>query len=674
MLTTWLLALLALAPLAASDPTWPSPTDELEEIMFQTDSVGTRNFADSVSPCSNQAAGPGRRAAAEWLRTAFHDMAQHNRLQQAGGLDASLQYELRNGDNAGPAFERTLRFMAPYLSRRASLADLVALGVYTAVRTCGGPAVPVRAGRVDARAAGAIGVPQPQNAIGIFRNQFTRMGFSNEEMIQLVACGHTLGSVHSAEHPEIIPAGTQPNDQLSFDTTVAAYDNRVVTEYLTWNTTNPLVVGRAATVNRHSDWKVYSSDGNVTVRALADPAVYQSTCRTVLQKMIDTVPAGVTLGAPIQPYDVKPVDIQLLLGAQSNVLEFSGSIRVRTTVVPRSTLAGVVIDYRNRAGDASCGQSPCSFSVAAQGIGRGIGEEFVWFPFTANIPVDVGISSFTVTVYRTDGTAELHDNNGNGYPVQDAVFLQRYQSCLLQTSGTFTLTAAVRNDRADLPVRAFVSYKTDQSNSPVPALASVTLDLTRGTCNGAYTFFSVSTTIPGNHSAEADFDIISGTGSSAVTESFRKTRILGGTCRSFASPGTCSVPGGPSTTTSVSTSLPPAITSSMVPSITSSIAPLPSLYHRQAVGGYRLVSCWTEGVGVRALSGAAFAYASMTLESCMANCTGFAYWGTEYSTECTSNHFLPRASPLTFRRLLRKHPPWVQHLSAPGRVRHGLRW
>jgi hypothetical protein len=56
------------------------------------------------------------------------------------------------------------------------------------------------------------------------------------------------------------------------------------------------------------------------------------------------------------------------------------------------------------------------------------------------------------------------------------------------------------------------------------------------------------------------------------------------------------------------------------------------------------VDCWTEGSGVRALSGAAFAYDEMTLESCMANCTGFDYWATEYGRECYCGNSLHSSS------------------------------
>lgn len=58
---------------AHGDPTWPSEIDELEEIMFHMMDFKTRNFADTILPCTNEASGPGRQNAAEWLRLGFHD-------------------------------------------------------------------------------------------------------------------------------------------------------------------------------------------------------------------------------------------------------------------------------------------------------------------------------------------------------------------------------------------------------------------------------------------------------------------------------------------------------------------------------------------------------------------------------------------------------------------------
>ncbi len=35
-----------------------------------------------------------------------------------------------------------------------------------------------------------------------------------------------------------------------------------------------------------------------------------------------------------------------------------------------------------------------------------------------------------------DGSSQLFDNNGNGYPQSDAVIFQKPQSCLLQGTGS----------------------------------------------------------------------------------------------------------------------------------------------------------------------------------------------------------------------------------------------
>lgn len=64
--------LLALAAgVGRADPTWPAPTDEMEEIIYQLQGFKGRLFNDQIVPCNNEAAGPGRVTASEWLRIAF---------------------------------------------------------------------------------------------------------------------------------------------------------------------------------------------------------------------------------------------------------------------------------------------------------------------------------------------------------------------------------------------------------------------------------------------------------------------------------------------------------------------------------------------------------------------------------------------------------------------------
>jgi len=64
--------LLSLAAVAAkADPTWPSEVDHMEFIVYQLQGFKGSLFNDAIRPCDNEAAGPGRITASEWLRVAF---------------------------------------------------------------------------------------------------------------------------------------------------------------------------------------------------------------------------------------------------------------------------------------------------------------------------------------------------------------------------------------------------------------------------------------------------------------------------------------------------------------------------------------------------------------------------------------------------------------------------
>jgi catalase (peroxidase I) len=82
-----------------------------------------------------------------------------------------------------------------------------ALGLIFGVSTCGGPIVPFRGGRVDVWKAGITGTPEPHQDIQTHLSQFSRAGFNQQEMIQMVACGHTLGGVRSTDFPQLVDPG-----------------------------------------------------------------------------------------------------------------------------------------------------------------------------------------------------------------------------------------------------------------------------------------------------------------------------------------------------------------------------------------------------------------------------------------------------------------------------------
>ncbi|KAI4146104.1 MAG: hypothetical protein L6R39_003588 [Caloplaca ligustica] len=614
---------------AEAAPTWPSSVDELEDIMMLNTGYRARGFATKVTPCS-QGAGPGRIAAAEWIRTAFHDMATGNVYQGTGGLDASLVFEL-GGDNIGPAFETSLTTFAPFLTSRSSMADIIAMGIYTSVRSCGGPAVPIKTGRVDAAEAGPPGVPLPQNSLFTFQNQFLRTGFDTSQMIAVTACGHTLGGVHAANFPQIVPPGSAPDDFKAFEATTAKFDEKIASEYVSGNSTDPLTVGPSQAAGRASDLRVFNADGNATITSLADPATFASTCQAMLQKMIEVVPSGVTLTDPIVPYDIKPVALQLTLQGGGTEIQFAGEIRVRTTSRPASQISSLQLVYKDRTGGSDCGS--CKITATSKGTAAGFDDSFTFYAFSTKIPSQSSISSFNVLITLASGATETYDNNNNGYAIQDNVMLQAPQSCV--TGSTLSVTAAVRSPATT--ANLVLSLKVPRSGIITPALQSQTVSLTQQSTVGPYNIVTGTYTLDAAQVQTTKFDITSG----QASDSFKSSSDLGTTCLPLASTGSSSSTSSSSTRTSSPTTLQTSTkpTTSTTTSSTSSAA-TPSL------AGYAYQGCYTDSTSARVLTGKSTSSSTMTYKSCSAYCTGYTYLALEFGSQCyCGNAFSAPSSP-----------------------------
>lgn len=181
-----------------------------------------------------------------------------------------------------------------------------------------------------------------------------------------------------------------------------------------------------------------------------------------------------------------------------------------------------------------------------------------FFPVDATVPVDTGISSFIVTLILANGTRLLFDNNGHDYPMQDAVILLRRQTCLLQHTGKMNVTAAVRNDRTDLPTNLTISYKVPRQGLPVAGLLEKTIAMTKGTCVGPYTLYNAEWTIPGGISYSSRTDVSNGEGESLLVDDFTYGADLHGQCEEYSAP-----PASMCTTLSISTTPPAPITTSV---------------------------------------------------------------------------------------------------------------
>ncbi|KAJ7189237.1 heme peroxidase [Mycena filopes] len=450
MLTRRLVQLLA--SLAATNAyLWPNPMlDELESLLFEI-LPGTTGIASFIQPCDTftfsaptDNGASGRTNAADWIRTAYHDMATHNKADGTGGLDASIRFtdEQSRAENAGTGFANTLSVLASSSSRYVSVADVLALGAVIAIEKCGGPQIPFRGGRIDATAPNTPGVPQPEETLDSHIAAFSRQGFTQEEMIGLVACGHTFGGVQHAPFPNIVPVLNDPKSQedvAHFDTTNTHFDNNVATEYISGTTQNPLVVGFNDTTN--SDKRIFGSDGNVTMTSFANsPDLFASTCSALFARMLDTVPSGVQLSDVITPLPVKPAALGFTL--DSGVLQFTGRVRFWNLTANANRIAE--LHWDDHLGGTH-NSTLLSSSESTVTYPNGVATGYLFGPRTdagqlLALDPAAGIKNMHFVV---DG--EVMNQGGVGFAVQDGFAFSR-TSCFYDNNRTARYDVAVRKD------------------------------------------------------------------------------------------------------------------------------------------------------------------------------------------------------------------------------------
>ncbi|KKY32757.1 putative wsc domain containing protein [Diaporthe ampelina] len=128
-------------------------------------------------------------------------------------------------------------------------------------------------------------------------------------------------------------------------------------------------------ITTRSDLWLYEGDGNATVQALYDAEDgFLGTCVDPMGRMINTVSAGVDLGPPISPMEVKPINVTFDLDGGGG-LQLSGRIRISTdTPLPiRASLTAsdgssepVTLEAEGEQGSFAYGGTRCySFSVGA---------------------------------------------------------------------------------------------------------------------------------------------------------------------------------------------------------------------------------------------------------------------------------------------------------------------
>ncbi|KAJ7874806.1 heme peroxidase, partial [Mycena olivaceomarginata] len=358
----------------------------------------------------------GRSDAADWIRTAYHDMATHNANDGTGGLDASIRFgeEQARSENVGDGFNNTLNILGIGASRYVSLADTIAVGAIMAFENCGGPEIPFRGGRVDADGPNTPGVPEPQDSLDSHIAAFARQGFTQTEMISLVACGHSFGGVQHALFPDVVPDLNDPT-------------------------------------NRQSPME------NATMLSFANsPQLFATTCSSLIARMVDTVPNGVQFTEVVTPLSVKPANLQLILNGDNMVI--TADVRFWNMTFDANR---VILMYWD---DHAGGTHNTTLAARRAGTSSAINGRYSasWYGLD-NFAFD-GLAGIKTMRFTVDG--ELEDQDGLGFAVDDRVLFSA-SSCLFSPHPLAgRLDVAVRNGVN--PSRIFLeNVKIDSSGHPV---------------------------------------------------------------------------------------------------------------------------------------------------------------------------------------------------------------
>ncbi|KAF7347937.1 Peroxidase [Mycena venus] len=398
-------------------------------------------------------------------------------------------------------------------NKYVSYSDIIAMGVVLATVECGGPVIPYRGGRVDAKVAGPPGVPTPDQPLEDFIETFRKQGFTQEEMIGLVACGHTLGGVHNPDFPTLVPPGDIPfEDNIKLFDGTPEFDNAIVTQYLDGTTDNLLVIGADGNTTLSSDLRVFSSDGNVTMQSLASPQKFASTCATLLGRMIDTVPRNVTLTDFIDPLPVKVAGVQLAPGNDGNLI-LNLTLRLLSNTAQRVTLHWADRDS-TLCSSGACSASPTNSTIIQTPLLSALGLS----PRKYNFSVPIGNTSISTFWFEIDG--QIENNGGSGYVIgQDRVLFSPDRSSLVVGAQAFKIVAAVRNDSA--PSAVYVTPYSRSTTVVQDRSVNLTLDASFPSTAG-YSFYSAQ--VPGS---DLTFDLFAEIDGKLYEEEFRDTHWIG---------------------------------------------------------------------------------------------------------------------------------------------------
>ncbi|KAF8171262.1 heme peroxidase [Pholiota molesta] len=550
---------------------WPSPQYEaLESFLWEGgDSRVGNEISILVADCRTRG-DPLSSVGAQWLRFAYHDMATHNITDGTGGLDASIFYELDRPENVGTGQALTAADFFGSATKYVSRADIIAFGATWSIAACGGPVLKFRGGRKDAVGPGLPGVPEPNQTLTTHVEKFRLQGFNATEMIQLVACGHTIGGVRSVDFPEVVKANASAASGVAlanFDTT-PQFDTAIITEYLDGTTQNPLVVP-ASNVSFASDLRIFSSDGNVTMKSLASPTSFADTCATMIERMLNTVPSDTQLTEEIEllPVKVREAFITIV----NSQLLFITSLRLSRPAdkpIPQGRTINLFwCDRRGKFQDCAGGSANVASNFTATGplvsspllvpANIALDSYGIAVPITAN----QSIGKFWFVLDEHDGSGpQTLDNGGDGYLFPQDGVISVYElgsnTAIGGSRQNFTFVTGIRTD-IEVTNATMLGYTSENYpnalNYTVPLQHNKTGVLVDGY---AYYFGSI---VDSGRSLTLDL-VVLGSNNATYVADYIKANIAG--------PGAILVPSVAPVSVTTLASIPSGLTSTTAPTAT----------------------------------------------------------------------------------------------------------
>ncbi|TVY15916.1 WSC domain-containing protein [Lachnellula arida] len=460
-----------------------------------------------VTPCSFTLDGPQQtipaqngsdQTAAQWVRTVFHDFITADASAGTGGLDASIGFEADRPENLGLVFNAgtpdetsfinaTIIGFNLFSSIFISTSDFIALGLATSLLSCEPDArmIQLKVGRIDATVAGPTGVPRPEDSLEIATAAFAKAGLNQTEMIQAVACGHSVGAVHILDQPTVGDGGAD-----HFDSTPFVFDAVGVNEYLNGSgqAGGPLVTTQNKTFR--SDLRIFNSDSNATIKAMASSTQsFEDACFTVFEKMINTVPKTVTLSTDLvgpRPWILMESHLDL---SSTGAVQYSGNITTKSRFNP-SVPTTATYGY-----GTSGGEDPVSHTSDAGVVQSNLVNGVISDPFG-----DITQYSFNDTLTNTDITS-ITVQNSYTESINLNLFVVPSQSFMNPTNvqqPTYVVRVAVLSTLAsgETGLQGTLYYAATQPNSVSPVYKQVNIPLTSYKTSGAYTIFHGVVTQP----------------------------------------------------------------------------------------------------------------------------------------------------------------------------------